>query len=282
MAWMHSSNTSLEELSIRNCDSLTCIARVQLPPNLKQLVIGYCSNLPSLLDEEKVSGSCNNASCLEHLIIYSCPSLTSLWSKSNELPKALRYLSVRKCSRLESIAEGFHAYMKLEELYLKDCEKLETLPSGINNLTSLRSLAIVKCPGIVSFPEGGFPTSLTSLTITHKKMCKSLFEWGLHRLTSLEKLRIKGGCLDVMSFPQEEVGMILPISLKSLHLKDFPNLERLSSAAQNLSCLEKLYLYKCPKLKHFPENGLPQSLQRIYINKCPLLEERCQKDTGLY
>ncbi|KAI9170215.1 hypothetical protein LWI28_024604 [Acer negundo] len=121
MAWMHSSNTNLEELSVRFCDSLTCIDRVQLPTNLKQLVIGYCSNLLSVLDEEEVSGSCNNTSCLEHLIIYSCPSLTSLWSKSNELPNSLRYLSIRKCSKLESIAECFHDNTKLEELYIVDC-----------------------------------------------------------------------------------------------------------------------------------------------------------------
>ncbi|KAK0574843.1 hypothetical protein LWI29_030004 [Acer saccharum] len=120
-AWMHSSNTSLKNLSIGHCDSLKCIARVQLPPNLKRLEIKHCSNLLSVLDEEEVSGSCNNTSCLEHLRIKYCPSLTSLWSKSNELPKALRYLRIENCSKLESIAEGFHDNTKLEELYIVDC-----------------------------------------------------------------------------------------------------------------------------------------------------------------
>ncbi|KAI9170365.1 hypothetical protein LWI28_026845 [Acer negundo] len=145
-AWMHSSNTSLKNLSIGYCLSLTSIARVQLPPNLKRLEIKYCTNLLTVLDEEEVSGSCKNTSRLEHLKIRYCPSLTSLWSKSNELPdtlrkiklstcsnlatlassgnlpKSLRYLSIKGCSKLESIAKGFHDNTKLEKLYLQDCD----------------------------------------------------------------------------------------------------------------------------------------------------------------
>ncbi|TXG55864.1 hypothetical protein EZV62_017177 [Acer yangbiense] len=257
MAWMHSSNTSLEELSITNCYSLRSIARVQLPSNLKRLEIKYCSNLLTLLDEEEVSGSCcRSTSCLEKLITEDCPSLTSLWSSSGNLPKALRYLSITKCSKLESIAKGFHDNTKLEKLYIVDCEKLETLPSGINNLISLKKLTIAICPAMVSVPEGGFPTSLTVFAIGDTKMCKSLFEWGLHRLMSLELLLI-GGCLDVISFPQEETGMILPSSLTGLGIVDFPNLERLSFIAQNLTCLENLYLSDCSNLKYFPDDGLP-------------------------
>ncbi|KAK1552059.1 hypothetical protein Q3G72_009734 [Acer saccharum] len=54
-SWMHRSNTSLKNLSIGYCHSLKCIARVQLPPNLKRLEIKHCSNLLTVLDEEEVS-----------------------------------------------------------------------------------------------------------------------------------------------------------------------------------------------------------------------------------
>ncbi|TXG55863.1 hypothetical protein EZV62_017176 [Acer yangbiense] len=304
MAWMYSSNTSLKILSIGYCDSLTCIARVQLPPNLKRLEIEHCPNLLTVLDEEEFSGSCNNTSCLEHLKIEDCPSLTSLWSKSGELPytlrkitlsrcsnlatlassgnlpKSLRNLSITECSKLKLIAKNFHDNTKLEKLYIEDCEKLETLPIGINNLISLEKLAICNCPAMVSIPEGDFPTSLTSFEIVDTNIFKSLFEWGLNRLTSLELLGI-GRCLDVMSFPQEETGMILPTSLTALGIFDFPNLERLSSIAQNLTCLEKLILSDCPKLKYFPDDGLPKSLKQLEIKGCPMLEERCQEDEGL-
>ncbi|TXG55859.1 hypothetical protein EZV62_017172 [Acer yangbiense] len=300
-AWMHSSNTSLEKLSITECDLLTCIARAQLPPNLKRLEIKHCSNLLTVLDEEQVSGT----SCLQHLIIEWCPSLTSLCSKRDvlpdtlgkikisccsnlatlaargNLPKALRYLSIKECSKLESIAKSFHDNKKLEKLYIWNCEKLETLPTGINNVISLKKLAMRNCPAMVSIPEGGFPSSLTFLGIGDANICKSLLEWGLHRLTSLEALGI-GGCPEVMSFPQAETGIILPTSLTTLAIRDFPNLERLSSIAQNLTFLEKLFLLNCPKLKYFPDDGLPKSLKQLEIEICPLLEERCKEDEGLY
>ncbi|KAK1577999.1 hypothetical protein Q3G72_026752 [Acer saccharum] len=296
---------SFQEASLPSQLRLIVIRNFQLPPNLKQLEIEHCSNLLTVLDEEEVSGSCNNTLCLEHLKIESCPSLTSLWSKSHRLPdtlrkielsrcsnlatlasrgnlpKALRYLSITECSKLKLIAKGLHDNTKLEKLYIDDCEKLETLPMGINNLISLAKLAICNCPAMVSIPEGGFPTSLTSFEIVDTNICKSLFEWGLHRLTSLQLLGI-GRCSDVMSFPQEETGMILPTSLTALGIFDFPNLERLSSIAQNLTCLEKLNLSQCPKLKYFPDDGLPKSLKQLEIKDCPLLEERCKEGEGPY
>ncbi|TXG55857.1 hypothetical protein EZV62_017170 [Acer yangbiense] len=240
---------------------------VHLPSNLKRLTICFCSNLVTVLDEEQVSGSCNNTSCqtlpdrLGKMELSSCSNLATLTSTGN-LPKAVRYHSIQRFS-------------------INDCEKLETLPCN-NNLISLKKLEIWKCPAMVSIPEGGFPTSLTSLVLVDTDICKSLFEWGLNRLTSLEVLEINGGCPDVMSFPQEEIGMILPVSLKSLHISHFPNLERISSIAQNLTCLEKLTISYCPKLKYFPDDGLPQSLKQYGIMDCPLLEERCKEGEGLY
>ncbi|TXG56024.1 hypothetical protein EZV62_017337 [Acer yangbiense] len=101
---------------------------------------------------------------LEKLKIEDCPSLTSLWSSSGNLPKALRYLSVTQCSKLELIAKG-------------------------------------KCPSMVSIPEGG-PISLTFLGIGDANICKSLLEWGLHRLMPLEFLGIEI-CPGVISFSTE-------------------------------------------------------------------------------
>ncbi|KAK0573729.1 hypothetical protein LWI29_012584 [Acer saccharum] len=137
------------------------------------------------------------------------------------------------------------------------------------------------CPGIISFPEDGFPTNLTSLSIIDVKFCKALFEWGLHRLTSLKQLSIWGGCPDVMPFLQEEIGMILPTSLTTLHIDHLTFLESLSSVFRNLISLEELHLVDCPKLKFFPKKGLPPSLVRLQIWRCPLLKQSCEKD-GLY
>lgn len=137
---------------------------------------------------------------------------------------------------------------------------------------------------MVSFPEDGFPTDLVSLEIEDMKICKALFEWGLHRFNSLSLIRLKidGGCDDVVSFPQVEIGMMLPVPLSKLEIINFHNLERLSSAFENLTSLECLRLYDCPKLKNFPgKNCLPASLLQL-ISGCPLIEERCRKDQGWY
>ncbi|XP_031277089.1 putative disease resistance RPP13-like protein 1 [Pistacia vera] len=362
-AWMHSSDTSLESLSIGFCDSLTCIATVHLPPNLKRLVIHGCNNLETLIDEEEVSvmheenikrgSSCRDTSFLEYLEIKHCPSLTSVWSKSElpatlqqmeifhcsnlvslssrgNLPKALKYLFIDRCSKMESLAERVHNNTSLESITICDCEnltslpndlhqlrhlqklsildcpnfvsfaegglpstklsdfsiigceKLEDLPNCMHNLNSLQYLAILNCPSIVSFPEDGFPTNLLSLEIKDLSICKSLFMWGLQKLTSLRRLCISGECSDMVSFPCEKIEMKLPTSLIQLQIENFPDLECLSSTVQNLPSLEELELYSCPKLKYFPRVGLPPSLLRLYIDGCPLLQKRCRKDKGKY
>ena len=95
-----------------------------------------------------------------------------------------------------------------------------------------------------------------------------------------------GGFPNLQSFPEaEEDGktmmmMLLPISLTSLSIINFPNLVLLSKGFQHLSALEMLYIKDCPKLEYLPENGLPPSLLKLYIYRCPLLEQHCKKGKG--
>jgi hypothetical protein len=69
-------NTCLEEIVIDGCDSLTHIARGQLPPTLKRLEIKNCKNMLILLDED-------DANC--------CSTSTSLV----ELPATLQQLHIK-------------------------------------------------------------------------------------------------------------------------------------------------------------------------------------------
>lgn len=151
----------------------------------------------------------------------------------------------------------------------------------MHNLTSLQGLELENCPSIVTFPEDGFPSNLSSLEIRDMKISMPLFKWGLQRFTSIRKLKV-GGCSDVVLFPQLEIGMTLPASLTSRCLSKFPNLERLSSIAENLTSLERLSLSDCPKLKYFPEKGLPTSLLKLKVYRCPLIKERCRMNEGQY
>ncbi|KAF2319646.1 hypothetical protein GH714_017819 [Hevea brasiliensis] len=151
----------------------------------------------------------------------------------------------------------------------------------MHNLMSLPELTIKNCPGIASFPEEGFPTNLTSLCIHKVEIYTPLFNWGLHRLTSLQNLSIAGRCPGVVSFPQDEIDMKLPTSLTSLTIEGLQDLIYLSNKGfRSLTSLEYLRIERCPKLAYFPKNGLPPSLLQLHIHQCPLLQQRCQKGKG--
>lgn len=260
---MHNTNTSLETLSVE-ASNLACISEVQLPPNLKRLFISHCPRLVIMSYDEVAPVRCVDGFNHGDTEDESSPFVTSSQSESNMLPETdvvanlsvhaslvtkdnqhsdLKYLHIAFCPELVCLSNSFDKYRSLEELSLFFCTKLKSLPSGMKSLTSLRTLDIDCCP-IDSIPEGGLPMSLTCLLLKRTQFCKSLFEWGMHRLISLKLLRIEE-CKDVTSFLQEETGMVLPTSLMGLCIDRIPDLERLSSIAQNLTCLKFLLLFNC-------------------------------------
>ncbi|KAG6625389.1 hypothetical protein CIPAW_16G092900 [Carya illinoinensis] len=144
---------------LESCD----IWMLALPPTLKRLEIIHCKNMLVLLNgDDTNSSSSSNTSLLEYLYIENCPFLKSLTS-SGELPLTAN----------------------LRLLQISGCEKMQALPNCIHRLTSLQELQIKACPGILFFPKEGFPINLRSLVISDLNITEALFEWGLHRLTSL-------------------------------------------------------------------------------------------------
>jgi hypothetical protein len=125
---------------------------------------------------------------------------------------------------------------------------------------------------VSSFSEEGFPANLTSLTIGNCNFTEALLEWGLHRLTSLQRLYIRGGCPNVESFPEK----MLPASLTTLTISRFPNLKYMSSL-QSLTSLEQLYIIECENLTSFPEDGLPPSLQQLHYQRLSSAERTLQE-----
>ncbi|KAG6625081.1 putative disease resistance RPP13-like protein 1 isoform X2 [Carya illinoinensis] len=282
-----SSNTSLlEYLYIENCPSLKSLTSSgELPVRLKQLSIRYCQKL------ETIAKRFEHNSFLEIIRISSCESLVSLPTGILSLCH-IDEIDICNCATLVCFPEEELLTANLRLLQISGCEKMQALPNCIHRLASLQELQIKACPGILFFPEEGFPINLRSLVISDLNITEALFEWGLHRLTSLSRLVISGGCQHLTSFPEKK----LPAdSLTNLTIERFPNLETLSSEGfRSLTSLEqlrieecgkltsipedglpfsllKLIIYKCEKLTSFPENGLPLSLQQLSINRCPLL-----------
>ncbi|TXG55944.1 hypothetical protein EZV62_017257 [Acer yangbiense] len=160
-----------------------------------------------------------------------------------------------------------------------NCNGLLSMPEQMHTLlTSLQVLNVSSCPKIVSFPNGGLPTNLQSLLIQNCDLLTLQHEWGLNNMASLTCLRITGGCRNLISFPQEG---LLPASLNSLEISEFPELESLNlSGFQFLNSLETLEINSCVKLKSMSEGSLPSSISSLSITGCSLMTARCQKDQG--
>ncbi|GAY67851.1 hypothetical protein CUMW_259710 [Citrus unshiu] len=285
----------LEHLHIGSCDSLTCIfsknelpATLEslevgnLPPSLKSLYVYGCSKLESIAER------LDNNTSLETIRIFNCGNLKTLPSGLHNLGQ-LQEIRIQKCRNLESFPEGGLPCAKLTRLTILDCKRLEALPKGLHNLTSLQELTIGG--ELPSLEEDGLPTNLHVLLINgNMEIWKSMIERGrgFHRFSSLRQLAIINCDDDMVSFPPKAddkgsgTALPLPASLTSLMINNFPNLERLSSSIVDLQNLTILQLYNCPKLKYFPEKGLPSSLLELDINRCPLIEEKCRKDGGQY
>ncbi|KAL9448631.1 hypothetical protein AB3S75_016004 [Citrus x aurantiifolia] len=301
---IHSSSSSsrrynsslLEHLGIRYCPSLTCIfsknelpATLEslevgnLPPSLKSLCVYGCSKLESIAER------LDDNTSLKIIRIDFCEKLKILPSGLHNLRQLLE-IKIWWCGNLVTFPEGGLPCAKLTRLEIYDCKRLEALPKGLHNLKSLQELRIGgELPSLEE--DDGLPTDLRSLEIIfNTKIWKSMIEWGqgFHRFSSLRHLSIEGCDDDMVSFPPEAedkrlgTALPLPASLTSMWIGDFPNLERLSSSIVDLQNLTELRLHDCPKLKYFPEKGLPSSLLQLRIWGCPLMKEKCRKDGGQY
>ncbi|XP_052876276.1 putative disease resistance protein At3g14460 [Gossypium arboreum] len=278
--------TLLMKLELIDCPKLISLARSNLPSKLKVLSISYCKNLQCLLLDEGEDADSNNACVLQKLDILCCESLKRI--NRIELPSTLKTLEIHECPQLESISQEIQDNSSLESIEIYGCDMLKGLPQGLNklkhftlNLNTLKELEIRDCPNVTSILKEGIPTHLTSLTIGGPNIWKAILERDLHTLTCLKSLSISNGCLDAVSFPQDEIGVTLPSSLIHLRFSDFPKLESLSSNGfRNLSSLQFLTIEKCPNLKTLPRNNTLSSLLALNIVGCPMMEELCKWDKG--
>ncbi|XP_021297294.1 probable disease resistance protein At1g58602 [Herrania umbratica] len=291
--------TCLTNLEIVKCPKLVSLSTDNLPPTLRTLCILSCENLECFL-EDKENINFSSTSLLQSLEIRECEALKSLaWS--GKLPVQLKKLDVLLCPELECLAREIGDNTCLESISLWGCRNIKHLPQGLDKLSRLQHICLWDCPNLVRLPEAlpnlhhlqvliiwacprvqnsigerGFPTNLTSLSIDDPNISKAVMEWGLHRLTFLTYLHINGSnCTDAASFSQEEIGMKLPPSLIDLTIGNFKNVRKLSSNGfQNLTSLQSLVMYGCPKLKSIPRKEMLPSLSQLTIWDCPVLKKR--------
>ncbi|XP_071721767.1 putative disease resistance RPP13-like protein 1 [Rutidosis leptorrhynchoides] len=301
--------SSLTNLDIYQCKGLEFVAETFMESTkLESIVIRQCDNLQRLPDDMHTLGN------LEKISIEYCPNL--LCFPQGGLPKSnkLKELSICWCDKLAAPSligitsltslsiggddnncrrllewEGLHTLPNLTSLYIYRSD-MEEIP--VNNLPiSLKEFVIVGCPNLTSLSN--LPHSLTQLEVYNcpKLMSLSNLPHSLTRLkiyqiclTSLLNLPISltqleiWRCLNIVSLPN------LPIRLIELKIYFCENLKYMSSSSfnnfHNLTSLETLRIWRCPKLKSLPKEGLPPSLECLDIIGCPLLKERCKRDKG--
>ncbi|TYH74892.1 hypothetical protein ES332_D05G435100v1 [Gossypium tomentosum] len=266
----------LQLLEIYRCSKLSCLfSNTKFPITLKYLTIGGCPMLEYMAEEFEESA------CLESI------NITDSGIKS--LPRGLdklihlQEIFLRSCSNLVSFEECGLLSTSFRAFVVESCGNFGALPKCMASITSLRRLSVRNCSADISFPSEGFPANLTSLVISNApKIYRSLVEWGLNRLTSLQSLTIGGGgCSNVVSFPEKGIGMMLPPSLTHISLFQFENLEFMfSEGFQDLASLKVLEIFQCPKLTSLPAEKELLSLGYLSICSCPLLQKECSNDKG--
>ncbi|RVW28342.1 putative disease resistance RPP13-like protein 1 [Vitis vinifera] len=259
----------LEFLRIHRCPLLSSFPRGLLPSTMKRLEIRNCKQLESI-------SLLSHSTTLEYLRI---DRLKINFSGCLHSLKHLIELHIYSCSGLESFPERGFSSPNLKMLHIDDCKNLKSLPLQMQSFTSLRDLRIYDCPNLVSFAEEGLSLNLTSFWIRNCKNLKMpLYQWGLHGLTSLQTFVIN----NVAPFCDHDSLPLLPRTLTYLSISKFHNLESLSSMGlQNLTSLEILEIYSCPKLQTFlPKEGLSATLSNLRIKFCPIIEARCRKNKG--
>ncbi|KAL8166586.1 hypothetical protein V2J09_008085 [Rumex salicifolius] len=214
--------------------------------------------------------------CRRLVELYPPPTLQSTTDTEGLL--SLEGLKIEGCPNLGT-THGLETCVSLRRLSLRGNSNLELIPD-LRNLSLLSWLELVDCSRQTSIPE-----------------------W-LSCLPSLEELEIGGFNEELV---QLDGSAHLPMGLKRLTLKGWPNLKSLPTELQRLNLLERLTIREfqgietlpewlgylssllflgiedCNKLKYMPSPHAMRRLNcfcRLNIIGCSILEKRCIKDGG--
>ena len=317
------SNTTclLQSLVITYSGFSRSLHGVGLPNNaLRSLEISHCSKLEFFLP---VFLRCHHP-FLEKISLFDNTSNSLSLSFTLSIFPKLHCFRIRNLEGLESLSISLSWGDQLEldidgcpdlvfvefpavesgRYYISGCRKLKLLAVAHTlSLSSLGILSLRDCPELL-FHRDGLPSNLRELQILScNQLTSDQVDWGLQRLASLTRFRIRGGCQEVRSFPKE---WLLPTTIATLEIEDLPNLKSLDSKGlqhltslttlsirdcpelesltvaglHHLISLKEMWISNCSKLQSLTKERLPNSLSSLYVYKCPLLEHRCQFGKG--
>ena len=234
---MSTNSCLLENLEIRNCSSLICFPKGQLPTTLKKLRIIYCASLSSL--PEGMMMRCNSIHTNNTITMGIC---------------ALEALYIAWCPSLADFPEG-SLPTTLKELIIEDCENLKSLPEGVmhqhysSNTTAngalLQVLCLYGCPSLTSFPKGKFPSTLKRLNIMSCEQLESISEEMFHSSTnsSLQYVSIK-------KYPNLKALPDCLSDLSDINIRTCKSLELRPHQFQNFTSLKSLVIKDCENINN--------------------------------
>ncbi|KAL2553298.1 putative disease resistance RPP13-like protein 1 [Forsythia ovata] len=258
-------------LDIENCASLE-----SLPENITSFRDLKIINCPSL----KMTTLEDCSTSLENLTIESRVNLnlTNLMLSFHNYSSLTR-LCIYGYDGLESFPKGGLPIPNLRDLEINGCIILRSLPERMEQLLSLKILQVYDCPSLTeSFHKRNIPPNLVYLIISNCRV-NPLGELDLHKHTSLKSLCLGSVYPELVFFSNDnDQHYLLPPSLKYLELCNLPNLETLSKGFLNLTSLQQLDLWDCPKLEALPMEDHLYNLLSLSISNCPLLKKRCLRN----
>ncbi|KAF8008508.1 hypothetical protein BT93_K2243 [Corymbia citriodora subsp. variegata] len=290
------SYSKMVSLCLRGCPNVTSLPSLGQLPSLRELSLKRLRAPFSLLttlkfkemlawkdwspyaggqEEEEVPFS-----CLQHLVVQSCPLLVG------PLPFQLDHLiklEIHSCPHLNNSTNKV-CLPSLNELYLKDCNKV--ILKSLVKLTSLTILEIENLAELACF-DHEFMSCLVKLKELHIRRCDKLtYLWQdeneMLNLTCLHELAIKD-CPQFTYFVVREEEIELPCNLEMMKSDNCMSLEKLPSKMHTLkiliirdcpkltggrlATLKALEIWSCKGVKSL-EEFIVESLNSLYISDC--------------
>ncbi|KAK7251890.1 hypothetical protein RIF29_35487 [Crotalaria pallida] len=258
---------SLSEMVLRGCKFLKQVPDMSGVPNLKKLYLDYCKNL------EEIHGSVGFLGKLTWLSAIGCTNLRIL--PLNVKLTSLEYLSLRKCSSLNSLPTILEEMEHIKNLDLRGTA-IEELPISFSKLIGLKSLVLDKCKKLNQI--------MRSILLLPKLETLAAVKCGCYvhgkgeeqeRLSSSVSSSVRDVRLDYCKFTPEYLSTCLPCfsNIESLSLT-CSTFKILPECISECLLLKNLILDNCKKLHEI--RGVPPKIQYLSAINCISLTHESQ------